>query len=227
MISCRRILCVVLIGLHGSVGAGCSSSAGRDKQSEAIEPGSEEAPAHPPFRVDGDLSGLFIQWFDEEGTHSAESRDQVPEERRGRVRIDSLRVAPGDRLDPGQVYVADVRDEPGAESGYSVQVVPRSMYESWVQQAVQAGRPAATVTLYGTSWCPACRGAANYFGELGVPFEQKDVEKDPAAAQALAALRREAGINGNGVPVIDIGGTVVSGFSKPQIEQALKNARLL
>ncbi len=52
-----------------------------------------------------------------------------------------------------------------------------------------------------------------YFGEKGVRFTEIDVSRDYDGAREM--LRRSGQM---GVPVIDIGGRIVIGFNKPQID---------
>ncbi len=78
------------------------------------------------------------------------------------------------------------------------------------------------IVLYGTSWCGWCQRARSYLNSRGVAFEDRDVEQDEEAAAELKALRRKAGIRNGGVPVIDVGGTVISGFDRPRLDAALE-----
>lgn len=75
----------------------------------------------------------------------------------------------------------------------------------------------AQVTLYSTSWCGYCRKARSWFQANGVPFVEKDIEKDP---DAQAEYRSKANGYG-GVPLIDVNGTVVRGFDQRRIEGLL------
>jgi glutaredoxin len=58
--------------------------------------------------------------------------------------------------------------------------------------------------------------AKNYFREKGVKFTDIDVSRDQAAARDM--VRRSGQM---GVPVIDIGGRIVVGFNRPQINTLL------
>lgn len=42
-----------------------------------------------------------------------------------------------------------------------------------------------TVVVYSTRWCPDCRVAKRVLGELGVPFEEIDIEHHPGAAEIV------------------------------------------
>lgn len=84
----------------------------------------------------------------------------------------------------------------------------------------QAGRAAATqgpVILYTTTWCGYCKRARAYFNQKGIPFVEKDVERDPVAGQEAMVKSGGSG----GVPVIDIDGTIIQGFDVMGIERAL------
>ncbi len=81
---------------------------------------------------------------------------------------------------------------------------------------------AAPVILYGASWCDACGLAKRYMTWLRIPFVERDVEEDPTAAPALAATMNAAGLAGHpyGLPVLDVRGTVMVGFSPCNLERA-------
>jgi glutaredoxin len=93
--------------------------------------------------------------------------------------------------------------------------------------AAPAGSPAATaggppvVTIYGTSWCGACRAARQYLAGRKIPFADKDIEKDADAARELAAKAAKMGIPTDRVPVIDVRGRLLLGFDKARIEMLL------
>jgi len=82
-----------------------------------------------------------------------------------------------------------------------------------------AGTP--VVTIYGTSWCGACRAARQYLSERKIPFADKDIENDPAAARELADKASKMGIPTDRVPVIDVRGRLLLGFDRARIEALL------
>jgi len=55
-----------------------------------------------------------------------------------------------------------------------------------------------------------------YFRQKGVRFHNVDVSHDKAAARDM--VRRSGQM---GVPVIDIGGKIIVGFKKPEIDRLL------
>jgi glutaredoxin len=82
-----------------------------------------------------------------------------------------------------------------------------------------AGAP--VVTVYGTSWCGACRAARQYLTEKKIPFADKDIEQDAAAAAELADKATKAGLPTDRVPVIDVRGRLLLGFDRARIEALL------
>jgi glutaredoxin len=88
--------------------------------------------------------------------------------------------------------------------------------------AVAGGPP--VVTIYGTSWCGACRAARQYFTARKIPFADKDVERDADAARELADKAAKMGIPTDRVPVIDVRGRLLLGFDKTRIEALLGEA---
>jgi glutaredoxin 3 len=80
------------------------------------------------------------------------------------------------------------------------------------------------VTVYGTSWCGACRAARKYFTERKIPFADKDIEKDADAARELAAKASKMGIPTDRVPVLDVRGRLLLGFDQARVEALLGGA---
>jgi glutaredoxin len=91
--------------------------------------------------------------------------------------------------------------------------------------AAPAAKPSAggapVVTIYGTSWCGACRAARQYLTERKIPFADKDIERDADAAHELAEKAAKMGIPTDRVPVIDVRGRLLLGFDKARIEALL------
>jgi glutaredoxin len=87
--------------------------------------------------------------------------------------------------------------------------------------AAPAARNRDRVVLYGTQWCGACAKARAWLKQRGVAFEDKDPERDPAAAAELRAKAARAGIQPDRVPIIDVRGTVLQGFDPKRLEALL------
>jgi len=77
------------------------------------------------------------------------------------------------------------------------------------------------VILYATSWCGYCRKARVLLKDLKVDFLEKNIERDRAAAREMA---EKAG-GRSGVPVLDIGGYIVRGYSDRNIRRLVKDLR--
>jgi glutaredoxin 3 len=73
------------------------------------------------------------------------------------------------------------------------------------------------VIVFSTPTCTYCNQAKRYLRERGVRFRDVDVSKDAAAARDL--VRRSGQ---QGVPVLDIGGRIIVGFNRPEIDKLLE-----
>lgn len=81
---------------------------------------------------------------------------------------------------------------------------------------------AASITMYTTPTCAFCHMAKEYFKARGLDFTAKDVTTDPSAYHELLDKSQQLG-----VPVIDIGGTIIVGFDRPRIDLALREKKLV
>lgn len=128
------------------------------------------------------------------------------------------------------IYVADLSQ--AADAGYPVRVVDRFELERQVvasqppptEKAVVKTAGAGEVIIYRTAWCGYCEKAAEYLTLKGVPFVEKDLERDAGARQDMLQRASEAGVPGSqlqGVPIIYIKGRILSGFSRQAIDAAL------
>lgn len=77
-------------------------------------------------------------------------------------------------------------------------------------------REHAKVTLYATDWCGYCKQTRRFLDSKGIPYTEYDIEKDAAGRKAYEAL------GGRGIPLIDVNGTLIRGFSEEEILAALK-----
>ena len=64
--------------------------------------------------------------------------------------------------------------------------------------------------------------AMRYLDQLGVKYEDVDVEKEPTAAQE--AIQKSGQM---GVPVIDVNGTIIVGFDRYRLDEALRANKLI
>jgi len=79
----------------------------------------------------------------------------------------------------------------------------------------------ADVTMYTTPTCAFCHMAKEYFKMNDVEFSAKDVTQDKEAYQEILDKSGQLG-----VPVIDIGGTIIVGFDRPKIDAVMREKGL-
>ena len=72
------------------------------------------------------------------------------------------------------------------------------------------------VTVYSATWCGFCAAAKQYLDRIDVKYTDKDVDTDPAYAQESIQKSGQMGI-----PVLDINGTIIVGFDRARIDEAL------
>ncbi len=75
-----------------------------------------------------------------------------------------------------------------------------------------------TIKIYTTPTCVYCKMAKEYFKSHDLQYEEYDVTKDRSKLDEMVAKSHQMG-----VPVIDIDGTVMVGFDRDYIEQAVKS----
>ncbi len=72
------------------------------------------------------------------------------------------------------------------------------------------------VTVYSTPTCPFCIRAKQFLKENSVQYSDIDVSSDQVKAQEMIDRSGQMG-----VPVIDVDGTIVVGFDKDKIKEAI------
>jgi glutaredoxin len=80
------------------------------------------------------------------------------------------------------------------------------------------------VTLYGASWCGACKEARRYLAARKIPFIEKDIERDRGAARELAEKAARLGIPTDRIPILDVRGRLLIGFDQARLEVLLGEA---
>lgn len=75
----------------------------------------------------------------------------------------------------------------------------------------------SNVKIYTTPTCPYCAMAKAFLKENGVPFVEKNVGADRAAATEMMEKSGQMG-----VPVLDINGEIIVGFDRDAIKKTLK-----
>lgn len=72
------------------------------------------------------------------------------------------------------------------------------------------------VIVFSTPTCSFCNMTKEHLRERGIPFTDIDVSRDFEAARGMVQRSGQMG-----VPVIDIGGGIVIGFNRSQIDLLL------
>ena len=76
------------------------------------------------------------------------------------------------------------------------------------------------VIVYSTPICPYCGMVKTYLMERGVQFREHDISADKGKAREMVTKSKQ-----NKVPVIDINGTIVVGFNRRRIDEALSGSK--
>lgn len=226
-------LCVLAVAL-GSV-SGCK------KETPAIV---AELPT-----VREDTQGLSFTFVDEKGNpHVVDTVGEVPGAQAQKVRVmDPAHTPPEDMMYLADLtrknadgtfpvsvaprqdfenYIVDRRKGVGptlASNAFGVGIAGdggAAGANGMVHGAAEAiGQP--RVIIYGASWCGACHDAAKWLTAKNVKFVEKDIEKDSGAEREMRAKLAKAGLSGGSIPVIDVGGKIMVGFSASKIQAAL------
>ncbi|WP_233560944.1 glutaredoxin domain-containing protein, partial [Sorangium cellulosum] len=199
----------------------------------------------PPLELRDDTANLMLTWIDEKGDTHVELRPaDVPAEGRSMVRAMLSDRTEGTR---DVFYIADLTQK-RPDGTYAVRTMPRRAWESLLEKrraehlAKTAPPPAApgpggsagpgapsqlggvTVIIYGASWCKPCHQAADYLRAKGVAAIVKDIEEDPAAAAEMQDKLAKSHQRGGSIPILDVRGQILVGFSPGAIDQALARA---
>jgi glutaredoxin len=207
------------------------------------------ADAEPPAPVvRAGVVGLLFTWIDDKGDFHVETRlDDVPLMGRDVVRVENQNE---EAPNPERVVIADLR-QAGADGAYPTRSMTRADFEALAVARREKNGPTMAgaapsssrslpaeptaapranpgtrpvVVIYGAEWCGACHEAARYLRHKGIPYVEKDIEKDPAAAREMQEKLAKHGMNAGSIPVIDVRGTVMVGFNPPAIDSALGQA---
>jgi len=191
-------------------------------------PSSTDEPPTPPAVTDGSKQLLF-SWFEGNEAKTATDVAEIPDGVRKEVRVQDLSTPPEQRR-PDWLFLADLTAKDNAGK-YHVRAVRRAEYEEKrhpVQAAPekpdarQAGKSPMDVIMYSTAHCPHCKRARRWLLEQKIPYKEFDIEKDDVAAKELYEKCQAQSIMPGGVPMFDVNGQIVPGFSPEAILQLLK-----
>lgn len=214
----------VLSGLLGLLFLGCTEAA---PEAPAKAP---EAPPPAPMtlRLDDERPLLFT-WRDPETGRfvSAEALEDIPPAARSAVVVTDLSASPEARRAARYVQVADL-DQRNPDGTVAVSVASRYGFDTLPTSAGgEAVSDAKEVIMYSASWCGVCKKAKRLMTQWGVPFVVKDIEASRAAMEELGAKSAKAGLRPGGVPVIDVGGTLLQGLDESRLRAELQRIGVL
>ncbi len=201
----------------------------------------------PALAIHDDSPNLMLTWIDERGgTHVEMHPADVPSSSR-----DLVRVVVSDKEDGTRdlFYVVDLSKKDAA-GGYTARTMRRRDWEALLEKrrlehvaktappppasgsGAAAGAPprqappagGVAVIIYGASWCHPCHEAAAYLKSKGVPFVMKDIEESEAARVEMQDKLANIGRRGGSIPVIDVRGEILVGFSAAALDRALAKA---
>ena len=232
----RQIIVTVFLGTIVSVSA-CSR-----KTSEQAKSGNnrsisslagKNALTLPVIDVNEEQAAIYM-FYNGTDFDSVSRIEDIPEAYRGWVRVvPRLRnkaIKSGSHAQsPDALYVADLRAKRDA-GNYPYVVMTRKSFENAAMFKQDAGASEVTdnaeisapsVILYATDWCGVCKKARQWLTKKNIDFVEKNIEEDRAAAAEMKEKATKQGVSTNGVPVIDVGGTLMSGFDEKRISQLL------
>ncbi|MFO0550023.1 MAG: glutaredoxin domain-containing protein [Polyangiaceae bacterium] len=81
------------------------------------------------------------------------------------------------------------------------------------------------VIVYGASWCGACHDAVDHLHKRGVRTTFKDIGADESARVEMNEKLAKASGRQGAIPVIDVGGKILVGYSAHSVDAALESVR--
>lgn len=160
--------------------------------------------------ADAAPSEVWYQYTDERGSvRFASSLDQVPpqwRERAGRVEM-SAKIQ--------TVPTRKVARRPAARKSKPAQ---RAWWPG--SGSASASDYSGEVLVYTTRWCGYCKKAISRLEELGVDYVELDIEDD---SDVEAEFLEKSG-GSRGVPLIDVDGQIMQGYSEGRLDEMLKLA---
>jgi glutaredoxin len=237
-----------VIGLAtGTAALGCK----REQPEPSGEPASAAPKPNelPPLALRDDTPNLLLTWIDEKGDfHVVMKPGDVPEARRAQVRVVVTDKTEGTG---NLVYVADL-SKPEPDGSYPVKTMTRNAWDELGASLRKArlealapppasaasASPAASASaptrkpgaskviaiIYGAEWCKPCHDAARYLKQRGVTVIEKDIESSDAVSAELKQKLERANMSGASIPIIDVMGQLLVGYSPRALDRAIATA---
>ena len=242
------------LGLVLALGVGLGACRKQAAPAQADETGATpQTNELPPLELKEDTANLLLTWIDDKGDfHVVQKPADVPKEGRDNVRVvlttredgtgklvyvsnlnevtptGSYRVktmtrAAWDELGAGKRKARLEALAPGAVPAAS-DAAPSNAPEA-ANAPKKALATGIVATIYGASWCKPCHDTARYLKQRGVTVVDKDIDENPVAAAEMRQKLERAGRSGSSIPVIDLMGQILVGFSPMALDQAIEAAR--
>ena len=182
-------------------GSAASGAAGEgladDEEAKARAGGLTLGPDHVAKR-------LYYQFVDSGGrVRFVERLSDVPEQWRARVGFVEMDTPPP--LSP--LMAQATRD--AKYSGLANQVR---------QKHVAGRRASKPVVLYSADWCGWCKRAKSYLDAKGVNYVVRDIDESRYLDELVSKTGQK------GIPVLDVGGKIVTGFNAARYDQLIREA---
>ena len=71
------------------------------------------------------------------------------------------------------------------------------------------------VVLYATAWCGYCEKTREFFAKNDIPYVEYDIERSEEG------YRQYKRLGGRGVPLVNMYGTIISGYSPERMRAAM------
>lgn len=206
---------------------------GCKRSDDGSAPRAKELPA---LTLRDETPDLLLTYVDEKGNFfTAQRIDEVPIDKRDVVRV--VVTTQDDGVVSDLVYVANLTQK-RADGTYVVNTMTRAEWEGVARkrrgEAPSAGSsespsqraPSGKIVahVYGAEWCGPCHDAQAFLRKRGAQVVYHDVEAEPGAQQEMAKKLARAGVRGGSIPVIDIAGRMLVGFSAQAVDAALAAA---
>jgi glutaredoxin len=239
MIRFLTLLALLLLLLSPS---GCNRA---EQDGSDTHAGTETSSAElPRLELRDDTKNLLLTWVDEKGDfHVVQKITDVPEAARKNVRV----VVTDREAGTGKsVYVADL-SQIGADGTFPIKTMSRAAWDefgaarrmarlealaptapaaSGAEAAVDSKPGEVTAIIYGAEWCKACHDATRYLRQRGVKVVEKDIEESEAAHREMRnKLKRAKLPRASSIPIIDVMGQLLIGFSPSALDRAVRAAQ--
>ena len=211
------------------------------------------APSLPALTIKEDTPDLLLTWVDERGeTHSALRPSEVPQEGKALVRVvvadreegtrDPLYVVDLTKAGADGSFTARAMSRREWESvlsmrrdAYLGKLSPKTAAPATPGSGAPSAPPAPSsaapapasnlvVVIYGAEWCKPCHQAEAHLKSKGIAVVVKDIDESREAAVEMRQKLEKAGRRGGSIPVIDVRGQILVGYSRSELDRAVAKA---